>query len=338
MRDRPTGLGENELFEALLKGWALQVQSIEYFPVGAGSYHWSVIDRNGIVWFVKVDDLSASGVSPREVFNDLQRSFATALVLHRDVGLDSVVAPVPTTDGAVVRRLASRYAVSVFPMVDGTAGDFGPHRRDDLAELVALLADLHRATPAVTHLLPQPKLQLSGRDRLHEALHDLHRPWTGGPYAEPARKLLARHQTRVLRWLADFDRLVDLVRDTGPGWVVTHGEPHPGNVIRTSRGLRLIDWTTVQMGPPERDLWMLTTAFTSMIGADPVEADDEVLTGYVKAAGLSVTAAGIALYRRWWALADVAAFADDLRRPHGDGEDPAAALTYLSGYLESAQD
>ena len=52
----------------------------------------------------------------------------------------------------------------------------------------------------------------------------------------------------------------------------------------------------------------------------------------------SVKPAGIALYRQWWALADVAAFTDDLRRPHGDGEDAAAALTYLAGYLESATD
>lgn len=66
------------------------------------------------------------------------------------------------------------------------------------------------------------------------------------------------------------------MRDTTPGWVVTHGEPHPGNVIRTSHGLRIIDWTTVQMAPPERDLWMLTSAFTDMIGADPVGVEDDV--------------------------------------------------------------
>ncbi|GIE89603.1 phosphotransferase enzyme family protein [Actinoplanes regularis] len=336
MLDRPPGLDEDELSAALLDGWAVRAESSEYLPVGAGSYHWSVRDRNGVVRFVKVDDLGAGDAVPARVFDDLHRSLRTASALHREVGLDFVVAPLPATDGTVLRRLASKYAVSVFPLVDGVPGDFGPHRPEDLAELVSRLADLHRATPAVAHLAPRAELRLPGRAGLHEALRDLDRGWDGGPYAEPARELLVRHQERVQRWLADFDALVDVVRESAPGWVVTHGEPHPGNVIRTSRGLRLIDWTTVRSAPPERDLWMLTSAFTSMIGADPVGADEAVLAGYAEAAGRDLTPAGIALYRRWWALADVAAFIGDLRGPHGDGGDAAAALTYLTGYLETA--
>jgi hypothetical protein len=338
MRDRPTGLGDGELLAALLDGWAMRVEVSEYLPVGAGSYHWAVTDRDGGVWFVKVDDLSAGGAAPRDVFNELSRSFRTALSLRREVGLDFVVAPVPTSAGAVLWRLASGFAVSVFPMVDGVAGDFGAHRVEDLGEVVAMLAAVHRATPVVGDLAPMAGLRLPGRERLQEALRELDRPWSGGPHAEPARKVLVRHRARILRWLADFDGLVEVVRDTTPGWVVTHGEPHPGNVMRTSRGLRLIDWTTVQLAPPERDLWMLTTAFTGMIGADAVGVDGDVLAEYVEAAGRSVAPAGIALYRRWWALADVAAFAEDLRGPHDDGEDAAAALIHLTGYLETATD
>lgn len=338
MRDKPAGLDEDELKAALLEGWAMRVESAEYLPVGAGSYHWSVIDQDGIARFVKVDDLGGSEATPQEVFDDLRRSFTTALALHRDAGLEFIVAPLPGPDGAVVRPLTPRYAVSVFPMIDGTAGDFGPHRCEDLAELAALLAALHRATSLVAPLAPRTDLTLPGRKRLHEALHGLDRPWSGGPYAEPARELLIRHHVRVLRWLEEFDRLVDIVRETTPGWVVTHGEPHPGNVIRTSGGMRLIDWTTVQIAPPERDLWMLTTAFTSMIGAGSVGVESDVLTGYAEATGRTVTPAGIALYRRWWPLADVAAYTDDLRRPHGDGEDVVAALTYLAGCLETATD
>jgi spectinomycin phosphotransferase len=337
MRDRPTGLDEDQLIAALFEGWGMRVESAEYLPVGAGSYHWSIADRTGVVWFVKVDDLRVEEATPRDVFNGLRQSLTTALSLHRDAGLGFIVTAIPTTDGALLRRLTPRYALSVFPMVDGTAGEFGPHRREDLAEMATVLADLHRATPVVAHLAPQTDLRLPGRARLHEALRDLDRPWTGGPHAEPARKLLIRHQARVRRWLADFDRLVDVARDTVPGWVVTHGEPHPGNVIQTSDGMRLIDWTTVRIAPPERDLWMLTGAFASMIGTDPLDADD-VLAGYAEATRRTVTPAGVALYCRWWVLADVAAFTDDLRKPHGDGEDASAALAYLTGYLETAMD
>ena len=332
MQDRPTDLDERDLTTACREGWAIDVIQAEYLPVGAGSYHWSVTDRRGAEWFVKVDDVERDAT-----FSPLERSFETALALHRDAGLDFVLAPVPARDGAVLRRLSSRYALSMFPMIAGAAGHFGPHRLEDLAEMAVLLAKLHLATPAVAHLAPRADLRLPGRERLHEALRDLGRPWTAGPHAEPARKLLATHAARVQRWLDNFDRLVG---EVGDRTVVTHGEPHPGNVMRTPGGLRLIDWGTVQLAPPERDLWMLTSAFATLVGATRSGGgdDDEVLARYAEAGGGPVAPAGIALYRQWWILADVAAYTDDLRRPHGDGADAAAALTYLAGYLKSASD
>ncbi|MEW9530951.1 phosphotransferase family protein [Microbispora sp. NPDC049125] len=144
------------------------------------------------------------------------------------------------------------------------------------------------------------------------------------------------HAGHVQRLLADFDRRVDQVRDTAAVWVVTHGEPHPGNVMRTPAGLRLIDWNTVQIAPPERDLWMLTSAFARMLGEDPV-GDDGVLARCTRATGRAVSPAGLALYPLWWRLADIAIFVDQLRRPHDTGENIAASLTYLTGYLESSR-
>ena len=330
MRDKPTGLDEQDLIVGCARGWGIEVSSIAYLPVGAGSYHWAVTGSRGVRWFAKVDR-----VRGEEEIDQLRASLETALALHRDAGLDFVVSPVPAGDGAVLRRLTSRYALTVFPMIAGSAAGFGPHRRDGLPEMARLLARLHLATPAVAHLAPRADLRLPGRDRLQEALADLDRPWTAGPHAEPARRLLATHAGRVRRWLATFDRLVGAV---GARRVITHGEPHPGNVMRTPAGTRLIDWGTAQLAPPERDLWMLTTAFTDLIREGESGDDEAVLAHYTEAGGHPVDPAGIALYRQWWVLADVAVYVDDLRSPHEDGEDAAAALGYLTGYLESAED
>ena len=337
MRDTPAGLAETEVLAALAEGWTIAAHSAEYLPVGAGSYHWSVVDRRGTAWFVKVDDLGVEESGRDDAFDRLGRSFGAALALHRDAGLDFVVAPIPARTGAAVWRLTQRYAVTVFPMLTGTAGRFGSHRPADRVGVVDLLADLHRATPLVADTVSRTDLALPGRNRLHEALRDLDREWTGGPYAEPARKLLSVHAGHVERLLAAFDRLVDRVRDTAVDWVVTHGEPHPGNVMRTPAGLRLIDWTTVQIAPPERDLWMLTTALANMVGEDPVDDVDDVLARYTRATGRAVTPASLAFYPLWWELADIAIYVDELRRPHGTGEDIAASLTYLTGYLESGR-
>ncbi|GAA0400611.1 hypothetical protein Acor_39470 [Acrocarpospora corrugata] len=338
MRDRPADLTEPELIVALTEGWGIEAHSVEYLPVGAGSYHWSVIDQHGTAWFVKIDDLGVEAARRDDAFNGLARSCATALALRPEAGLDFVLAPTPTTTDALVRQVALRYALSVFPMVAGAAGQFGTHPPEDRAEVVDLLAELHRATPIVANIASRADLVLPGRDRLEEALQDLGQEWTGGPYAEPARTLLSVHTGQIQRLLADFDRRADQVRNTTAVWVVTHGEPHPGNIMRTPAGLRLIDWGTVQIAPPERDLWMLTPALSRMLGEDPDDHGDDPLARYTQITGRTVTSSGLALYALWWRLADIAIFADDLRRPHDTGEDIAASLTYLTGYLESSRD
>jgi Predicted choline kinase involved in LPS biosynthesis len=134
----------------------------------------------------------------------------------------------------------------------------------------------------------------------------------------PARRLLRAHAGRIEGWLTELDRLG---AHAGRGeWVVTHGEPHPGNLIRTAAGLRLVDWDTVRLGPPERDLWLVTD-------------DPELLGAYTRATGRPIDPGALELHRLRWRLADIAEVVDTLRRPHGDGADAAAALRHLTGYL-----
>jgi spectinomycin phosphotransferase len=44
-------------------------------------------------------------------------------------------------------------------------------------------------------------------------------------------------------------------RAVGP--VLTHGEPHPANLLSAGGSLLLIDWDTVGLAPPERDLSLI---------------------------------------------------------------------------------
>jgi spectinomycin phosphotransferase len=85
---------------------------------------------------------------------------------------------------------------------------------------------------------------------------------------------------------------------------VTHGEPHPGNLIRTDAGLRLIDWDTVALARPERDLWMLDDGSPGCLGLF------EELTGH------EVSEPAVKFYRLAWTLSDIASFVEMFRSPH----------------------
>ncbi|BCJ34286.1 hypothetical protein Athai_17890 [Actinocatenispora thailandica] len=303
-------MSDEQLAAAVSDGWGVEVRSVTYRPVGFGSYHWEL--DAGRPLFATVDvfhDDAAAGL------RRLGRALDTALALHRDAGLEFVVAPLPAGTGASVLPLGDRHSVAVFPLVSGEAGRFGAHREQDAPQVLNLLIRLHAATVDA----PRTELALPGRDRLEDALRTLDRVWTGGPYAEPTRALLIRRADRIWSLLAEFDRLVERVRGAAGGWVVTHGEPHPGNVLRGPDGPRLIDWDTVRLAPPERDLWML--------GGAGLHAE------YARRTGRSVSAAALELYRRWWALADIASYVTELRRPHDISADSTASWTYLNHHL-----
>jgi spectinomycin phosphotransferase len=230
-----------------------------------------------------------------------------------------VAAPVPALGGQSLRPLGDAHTVAVFPFLHGTGGEWDkPLTAPDLDELVAMLAALHRVDPAVVRL-QRREAELSWPDELELALRELGRPWSGGPFAEPARELLAGAAGPVRRGLDALDRWARATA-APENLVITHGEPHPGNSIRVapasasasgadgagpaSGAIMLIDWDTVGLAPPERDLWMVATE----TGAE--------LQYYTELTGRPVDMTAIELYRLRWALDDLSCFVRDLRTPH----------------------
>ena len=104
--------------------------------------------------------------------------------------------------------------------------------------------------------------------------------------------------------MIEFDHLADVVEQGGGEHVITHGEPHPGNLIRTDNGVLFVDWDTVGLAPPERDLWMFD------------DGSPNVLAPYTEASGRSVDDKAISLFRLAWRLSDIAAYAALFRSDH----------------------
>ncbi|MBA3427693.1 MAG: phosphotransferase [Actinobacteria bacterium] len=321
MKTRPEELEEGDLLQALAESWGLEVEVAEYAEVGFGSHHWFVTDTDGARRFVTVDDLDRTpwlGDTREAAFACLRRAFDTAVAL-RDDGLTFVVAPISTSCGETVRRIGSRHTVSVFPVIDGHAGQFG--RYDSAAEragVLAMLARLHRATAAAGGVARRAEIGVQGRRRLESALRDVHTAWPGGPLSDPARRVLAAHASDVAALLAAGVRLGAEVAAGSTNWVVTHGEPHPGNVMRSGENLLLVDWDTVALAPPERDLWLVVGD-----GGDEVDA-------YTAATGHSEDANAIAFFGLAWELADLAAFIDLLRSSPRQTEDTEIAYDALT--------
>jgi spectinomycin phosphotransferase len=311
----PDELDEGALADELHAGWGVEAARLEYAAVGFGSHHWTVTTDDGARLFATVDDLDNKawmGDTRDAVFAGLAAAFDTAAALAA-AGLPFVVAPRPTDGGRSVRRIDDRYVVALFPFVDGRSGEFDDEAGSD--DVVDLLAALHAATGVARSCATTVGLDLPGRACIEAALRDADRPWSGGPYSEAVRAEITGHRDDIVEVVALADRFAHDVGARGGAFVATHGEPHPGNVMRTLGGPVLVDWDTVSLAPPERDLWILT--------ATP---DDPPALRYAAATGRRLDPDALDFFRLTWDLRDLAEYLHVLRSPHLDTEDTAQAF------------
>jgi len=271
----PPDFTDDDLVSALARHWRVRASTVTYRAVGFGSHHWQV-DTG---WFATVDE------EP-----DFPR-LSAALRSASDVPV--AIAPVPTRLGEPLAR-AGRFAVALYPFVDGESFDWddyrdAEHRRAVLDMVVAV----HRTptTHAFTEDFATPELSTIG---------------DAGPYSRPAAELLARHAPAVDHLRTRYEALTRKADRTR--FVLTHGEPHAGNTMLTPNGWRLIDWDTALIAPPERDLWHL----------EPPNPQDtyDALDAYEATTGIRPNRDMLDLYRLHWDLTDLAEITRDFSRPH----------------------
>ena len=324
----PTDLPASLIRNALADGWSFTATSLQYQPVGFGSHHWLARDAGGGELFVTVDDqamrLHGGADTHEAAFGRLRRAFETASSLRRDAGLSFVVAPVAQASGSIVTRLTDRYSLAVHPYLDGAEsrpdGTFAS-RADRLA-VVGLLARLHAAQASPPDQDPFA-VTLSGE--LEAAIERTGEGWDGGPYGEPARQLLARDGRAITELLAAYSRLASRVAAQPERMVITHGQPDGANVLRTADGFVFVDWESVLMAPPERDLWGLA------------EADASVLADYSALTGTAIDHDALRLYRLWYDLAEISGYITWFSGSHGDTADTAEAWRNLQYFLRPAE-
>jgi spectinomycin phosphotransferase len=320
MRDRPTGIDETALASAL-GAWGVEPVTLTHAPVGFGDHHWVAAEADGRRTFVTVADLAHKphcGPDTATAWTGLSRAMNTAAALDSELnashGEPALVAPSRTGTGETLLRLTDRYAVSVFPYVDAPTGRFGqvldPGARRGLVER---LAQLHGTRPPL--VTPAHHPALPGRPLLDAAPAGPPRfRAESGPYAQRCNALLTSNGAALRTALEHFDSGTARLTSGTPTVpiVVTHGEPHPGNVLDPGGRTLLIDWDTVALAPPERDLWLATDA----------PAD---LARYAELTGHRPDPALLAYYELRWALDDITAALEVFGAPHPDTADTRQA-------------
>ena len=158
------------------------------------------------------------------------------------------------------------FRVSLFPFIEGKSRwdlwKVGKDFTDSaLSETGALLATIHGCpNTIVPNELTSAKYDLPLRHELHTVLEASKKKITPqNQYQKQLLEGLAQHRSEILQTLERYDSLGRSAEALQTPFVITHGDPTPGNlIVDTENRLHLIDWDGVCLGPPEKDLVSFT--------------------------------------------------------------------------------
>jgi spectinomycin phosphotransferase len=228
----------------------------------------------------------------------------------REAGLEFVLGPLPDAVGRIVHYLG-RLPIVVLPFVEG-ATLFETGVRPGEVDAIAAMCDRLHAARCVTALTAET-YELPFLDELRSGLADAARAGPhGGPYGAALRELVSRNRSAILDMMAEITALADVCRVDPTPFVLTHGEPDHGNVLRDTSGrLHLIDWGELQYGPPERD-------WTSLAG---LGLDRPVREPFSR------------FYHLRWDLGEIAEYTARFASPHAGNAEDADRWRELLLYL-----
>ena len=243
---------KKELLEYLRNAYALPLQSIAFFPEGEDSYGYIVASETGEKYFAK-----ASTAVPNS-------RLQVASLLRNRCNISGVVAPLETQEGKLSVPWQG-FRVALFPFIEGKSRwDLWKVGKDftdaELSRTGALLATIHECTDAIAYdNLTVAKYDLPERHELHTVLEAPERRSPRNRYQKQLLAAVRQHRSEVLQTVERYDGLGRSATASQTAFVITHGDPTPGNLILdTENRLHIIDWDGVCLGPPEKDLVSFT--------------------------------------------------------------------------------
>ena len=307
-----------QVADTVRREWRLEVTAARWVPDASPDWHLELEDGDGPRWTVTLHQAPtaadrAARLAAWQATGRLQLGFA--------------VAPVPTRDARVAVDVAPGLLLTLAPQQTGEPFPAGSLPDDDArCQLASALGELHSVAKPRRLPVWRPRV---GRDSL-TTLADLERclgqdNWDGGPWSGPASRLVSETRAVLGQALRRFRLLGAAVTGTPERWVVTHGAPYGGNLVRTADGLRLLDWTQLAVAPRERDL------FDALGRAE----GDEPWFAYLAAGGRPDPLAPdtVELFALERQLSVVCEHAVRFSRPHHDTEDDRRCFADLEQEL-----
>jgi spectinomycin phosphotransferase len=317
---------QEKIIDGLKEHFNIEAQEVTFLPIGhdqkAAVYR--VAGWSGEVFFLKMI---------HGFFDDTGIRIVHFLSTQ---GIDAVIPPIPTSNHELAVQHEGYHWI-LLPFIDGRTGFESPLSEQQSIRFGQILKSIHSAR------IP------------HDLQHQLRHEDFSGPWCEKVRELDREMDAdlprdKVAENLIDFwkrkrqdiltlverteelSQRLQVVRDKS-GFVLCHGDIHPGNVmIDGDSKLFIVDWDDPVMAPVERDLMFPGVGLGLCFKDERPEHIDLFYKGYGE---VEVDPVLLAYYRNERVVADIASYGMQLLDEGGNVADRENGLRLLMGQFEA---
>ncbi|UTE78433.1 aminoglycoside phosphotransferase family protein [Rossellomorea sp. KS-H15a] len=322
---RQPEFNEEQIIGGLKEHFNVAAKEVKFLPIGhdpkAAVYR--VAGWNGEVFFLKMIKGSFDDTGIRIV-----HSLSTQ-------GIDAVIPPMPTSSHELaVHHEGYHWILS--PFVDGRTGFESSLSEQQSVRFGQILKSIHSA--GVPHDLQVQLRQEDFSSPWCEKVRELDREMDADlPRDKVAGNLIdfwKRKRGNILTLVERTEELGQRLQDHDKsGFVLCHGDIHPGNVmIDGDSKLFIVDWDDPVMAPVERDLMFPGVGLGLCFKDESPEHIDLFYKGYGE---VEVNPVLLAYYRNERVVADIVSYGMQLINEEGNLEDRKNGLRLLMGQFES---
>ena len=247
MKFRPKDLDHEDLTLFISLTYGLSVVNIEFLPKGEDSWCYRVVTAT-----------DSFLLQLRRIAEDTALcKFVEHVRMLHDSGFKSAVVPVETLDGCPLAQYGS-YCVLLYPFIGNGNSLYDKMQSSTsleeipLDKVVEIIAELHST-----------KLSIPTRDifenpfesRIGNNLRAINSNSESGRIRSMLQELIRENIDDILDTARYTSLLGRILAKDQDDFVLTHGDPNLANFIPGDDDrIYLVDWSSISMGAPERDL------------------------------------------------------------------------------------
>ncbi|WP_409167485.1 phosphotransferase [Variovorax sp. H27-G14] len=253
-----------------------------------------------------------------------QPVFAVPAFLHNDQGIDAVMAPLPTTGGALSVR-ADGFDWALYPFFEGGNGFQRALTDTQWRALGKAVGAIHRTElpEALSASLPKERYAHKAREGVRRYQRRFINGVTGDDIVMRFFAFWEDRAEEIDTVVYRSEQLASILLERPPRLVPCHGDLHAGNVLVGDDGrLAIVDWRALVLAPKERDLMF--------IGGSPVwNTPAQAALFYEGYGATDIDAVALAHYRYERITQDVLACCDLMFDAAASAQDREEGLRQL---------